>query len=112
MSDGPLHTLTARGLAARVAAGAVSAVEVARHFIERVERLNPGLNAIVQFDPALVLEEAASVDHRLAGSVPCGFDSVGMPIGLQVAGRPFDEVTVLRCAAAVEEIVGITRRPC
>lgn len=44
-------------------------------------------------------------------SVPCGFDSAGMPIGLQVAGRPFDETTVLRCASAVEKLVGITRRP-
>lgn len=44
-------------------------------------------------------------------SVPCGFDSAGMPIGLQVAGRPFDETTVLRCAGAVEKLVGITRRP-
>lgn len=44
-------------------------------------------------------------------SVPSGFDNRGMPIGLQVAGRPFDEASVLRCAAAVEKIVGITRRP-
>ena len=44
-------------------------------------------------------------------SVPCGFDSAGLPIGLQVAGRPFDEATVLRCAAAVERIAAITRRP-
>jgi len=44
-------------------------------------------------------------------SVPCGFDSAGMPIGLQVAGRPFDETTVLRCAGAVEKLVGTTRRP-
>lgn len=44
-------------------------------------------------------------------SVPCGFDSLGMPIGLQVVGRPFDEATVLRCAAAVEKLTGITRRP-
>jgi len=45
-------------------------------------------------------------------SVPCGFDSEGMPIGMQIAGRPFDEPTVLRCAAAVERICGLTRRPC
>jgi aspartyl-tRNA(Asn)/glutamyl-tRNA(Gln) amidotransferase subunit A len=44
-------------------------------------------------------------------SVPCGFDSEGMPIGMQVAGRPFDEPTVLRCAAAVERMCGLTRRP-
>ena len=29
-------------------------------------------------------------------SVPCGFTSSGLPIGLQIAGKPFDEPTVLR----------------
>ena len=35
-------------------------------------------------------------------SVPCGFDHRGLPIGLQIAGRPFDEMTVLRVAHAFE----------
>jgi aspartyl-tRNA(Asn)/glutamyl-tRNA(Gln) amidotransferase subunit A len=35
-------------------------------------------------------------------SVPCGFDGQGLPIGLQIAGRPFDEPTVLRVAHAYE----------
>ncbi|MDR3516570.1 MAG: amidase [Azospirillaceae bacterium] len=35
-------------------------------------------------------------------SVPCGFDAAGMPIGLQIAGRPFDEMAVLRVAHAYE----------
>lgn len=35
-------------------------------------------------------------------SLPCGFTDDGMPIGLQVVGRPFDEVTVLRVANAYE----------
>ena len=33
-------------------------------------------------------------------SVPCGADGDGMPIGLQLIGRPFDEPTVLRAGAA------------
>lgn len=37
-------------------------------------------------------------------SVPCGFDGQGLPIGLQVLGRPFDEATVLRVGAAWESI--------
>ncbi len=36
-------------------------------------------------------------------SVPCGFSTDGMPIGLQLAGRPFDEETVLRAAHAYEQ---------
>jgi aspartyl-tRNA(Asn)/glutamyl-tRNA(Gln) amidotransferase subunit A len=35
-------------------------------------------------------------------SVPCGFDHDGLPIGLQIAGRPFDESTVLTVAHAYE----------
>jgi aspartyl-tRNA(Asn)/glutamyl-tRNA(Gln) amidotransferase subunit A len=35
-------------------------------------------------------------------SVPCGFDRQGLPIGLQLAGKPFDESTVLRVAHAYE----------
>ena len=36
-----------------------------------------------------------------AMSLPCGFDH-GMPIGLQLVGRPFDEATLLRAARAYE----------
>jgi aspartyl-tRNA(Asn)/glutamyl-tRNA(Gln) amidotransferase subunit A len=35
-------------------------------------------------------------------SIPCGFTSAGLPIGLQIAGKPFDEATVLRAAYAYE----------
>jgi aspartyl-tRNA(Asn)/glutamyl-tRNA(Gln) amidotransferase subunit A len=36
-------------------------------------------------------------------SIPCGFSDVGLPIGLQLAGRAFDELTVLRAAHAYEQ---------
>ncbi len=36
-------------------------------------------------------------------SVPCGFTSDDLPIGLQIAGRPFDEETVLKIAYAYEQ---------
>ena len=35
-------------------------------------------------------------------TVPCGFSSEGLPIGLQIAGRPFDEATILRVADVYE----------
>jgi aspartyl-tRNA(Asn)/glutamyl-tRNA(Gln) amidotransferase subunit A len=37
-----------------------------------------------------------------AVSVPCGFDRDGLPIGLQIAARPFDEMTLLAAAHAYE----------
>jgi aspartyl-tRNA(Asn)/glutamyl-tRNA(Gln) amidotransferase subunit A len=58
-------------------------------------------------DPlAMYLADIYTVTADLAGvpgiSVPCGKSSSGLPIGLQVLGRHFDESTVLRVAAAVE----------
>lgn len=43
-------------------------------------------------------------------SVPCGFTEGGMPIGMQLAGRPFEEATVLRAAHAYEQAAGWHRR--
>jgi aspartyl-tRNA(Asn)/glutamyl-tRNA(Gln) amidotransferase subunit A len=45
-------------------------------------------------------------------SVPCGFTSEGLPIGMQIAGKAFDESTVLRAAHAYEQDAKwIERRP-
>ncbi|MCX6001891.1 MAG: amidase family protein [Chloroflexi bacterium] len=38
-----------------------------------------------------------------AASIPCGFNSEGLPVGLQIVGRRFDEALVLRAAAAYEK---------
>jgi len=39
-----------------------------------------------------------------AASVPCGFTQDGLPIGLQIVGRRYDDATVLRAAAAYERL--------
>jgi len=45
-------------------------------------------------------------------SLPCGFDHDGLPIGLMIGGRHFDEVTVLRVAHAFEQATDWhTQRP-
>jgi aspartyl-tRNA(Asn)/glutamyl-tRNA(Gln) amidotransferase subunit A len=59
-------------------------------------------------DPlSMYLADIYTVTADLAGipgiSVPCGQTQSGLPIGLQVLGRHFDESTVLRVAAAVEQ---------
>jgi aspartyl-tRNA(Asn)/glutamyl-tRNA(Gln) amidotransferase subunit A len=58
-------------------------------------------------DPlSMYLADIYTVTADLAGipgiSVPCGQTQSGLPIGLQVLGRHFDESTVLRVAAAIE----------
>lgn len=41
--------------------------------------------------------------HLPVLSVPCGFDAKGLPIGLQIVGRPFDEATVIQVGHAYEQ---------
>ena len=43
-------------------------------------------------------------------SLPCGFSANGLPIGLQVAGKPFEEVMVLRIAHAYQQLTDWHRR--
>jgi aspartyl-tRNA(Asn)/glutamyl-tRNA(Gln) amidotransferase subunit A len=61
-------------------------------------------------DPlAMYLNDACTLPVNIAGlpgiSVPCGL-SEGLPVGLQVIGRAFDEATVLRVADAYERAAG------
>ena len=67
-------------------------------------------------DPVqMYLEDIYSVAASLAGicgvSVPCGETTNGLPIGVQIMGRHFDEVTMLRVAQAVETARGATKLP-
>lgn len=47
-----------------------------------------------------------SIADTPAVSVPCGLSPEGMPLGIQIAGRPFEEGMVLRVAAAYERVSG------
>jgi aspartyl-tRNA(Asn)/glutamyl-tRNA(Gln) amidotransferase subunit A len=44
-------------------------------------------------------------------SVPCGFDSRGLPVGLQIVGRPNEDETVLRFARAFDRGAQFGQRP-
>jgi aspartyl-tRNA(Asn)/glutamyl-tRNA(Gln) amidotransferase subunit A len=58
------------------------------------------------------LTRAFNLTGTPALSVPCGLTTQGLPIGLQIAGRAFDEATVLRVGHAYEQAAGIpVRRP-
>jgi aspartyl-tRNA(Asn)/glutamyl-tRNA(Gln) amidotransferase subunit A len=55
----------------------------------------------------MYLSDVYTISVNLAGlpalSLPCGFDAQGLPIGMQLIGSPFDEVTILNLAYAYEQ---------
>jgi aspartyl-tRNA(Asn)/glutamyl-tRNA(Gln) amidotransferase subunit A len=64
----------------------------------------------------MYLADVFTIPASLAGicglSVPCGFDAAGLPVGLQLLGKAFDEATVLRAGHAYEQATEWhTRRP-
>jgi aspartyl-tRNA(Asn)/glutamyl-tRNA(Gln) amidotransferase subunit A len=67
-------------------------------------------------DPlAMYANDVFTLPCNLAGlpglSLPCGFSRAGLPIGLQILGKPFDEATVLRVGRAFERAHDFVRAP-
>ncbi|HEY9567131.1 MAG TPA: amidase family protein, partial [Thalassobaculum sp.] len=67
-------------------------------------------------DPVkMYLNDVFTVPASLAGlpgiSVPAGLSARGLPLGLQVLGRMFDEAMVLRVGRAIEKAAAFTARP-
>ena len=64
---------------------------------------------LASFDPATELGSLIpytcpfNLTGQPAVSVPCGFTSSGLPVGLQLVGVPFDDAGLLRVAAAYEQ---------
>ena len=67
-------------------------------------------------DPVkMYLNDVFTVPASMAGipgmSVPAGLDASGLPLGLQVLGRPFDEETVFAVAGVLERAAGFRTKP-
>jgi aspartyl-tRNA(Asn)/glutamyl-tRNA(Gln) amidotransferase subunit A len=62
------------------------------------------LAAIMQFTGVPSLTGLPSLN------VPCGFDQDGLPVGMQVIGRPFDEATLFRVGTAFQAVTDFHRR--
>ncbi|MEM9598664.1 MAG: amidase family protein, partial [Acidobacteriota bacterium] len=67
-------------------------------------------------DPiSMYLSDRFTAPASLAGlpalAVPSGLDDDGLPLSLQILGRPFDEATVLRVGRAFEQATGFDLKP-
>jgi aspartyl-tRNA(Asn)/glutamyl-tRNA(Gln) amidotransferase subunit A len=67
-------------------------------------------------DPVeMYLQDVFTITVNMAGlpgiSVPAGLDAQGLPLGLQLIGRPFDEETLFAAAQVIEDAAGRTRLP-
>jgi aspartyl-tRNA(Asn)/glutamyl-tRNA(Gln) amidotransferase subunit A len=58
----------------------------------------------------MYFNDAYTVSANIAGlcaiSLPCGFDSNGLPVGMQLIGKPYDEGTILKAAFTYEKNTG------
>jgi aspartyl-tRNA(Asn)/glutamyl-tRNA(Gln) amidotransferase subunit A len=63
----------------------------------------------------MYLNDVFTVPASLAGlpglSIPAGLSADGLPLGLQLIGRPFDEETLVRAAGVLEQAAGFDARP-
>lgn len=78
-----LWRLSATDLAARIRAGSLSATEVARDALARLDAVNPTINAVVDHRPEAVLAEAAAVDATIARGEDPG-PLAGVPVTIKV----------------------------
>jgi aspartyl-tRNA(Asn)/glutamyl-tRNA(Gln) amidotransferase subunit A len=74
-----------------------------------------GVGELVDDPISMYLNDVFTVPASLAGlpsiSVPAGTSDTGLPMGLQLIGRAFDEETVIRSAGVLEEAAGFDGSP-
>ncbi|RKT34878.1 aspartyl/glutamyl-tRNA(Asn/Gln) amidotransferase subunit A [Roseovarius halotolerans] len=75
-----------------------------------------GLGEMANADPVqMYLNDVFTVTVNLAGlpsiSVPAGLDKQGLPLGLQLIGRPWEEGDLLNTAYALEQAAGFVAKP-
>ena len=78
-----LWRLSASEIASRVAKREISATEVTEHSLQRLQQVNPQINAVVQQMPDAALASARAVDDLLAAGEPAGI-LAGVPVTIKV----------------------------
>jgi Asp-tRNA(Asn)/Glu-tRNA(Gln) amidotransferase A subunit family amidase len=91
-------------LSRMIASRKVKPSEVMDAVLTRIEEVNPKINAFCTLAKDSAMAEARAADKKVTrATVPCGWTADGLPVGLQIVGRRFEDATVLRAAAAFEE---------
>jgi aspartyl-tRNA(Asn)/glutamyl-tRNA(Gln) amidotransferase subunit A len=98
----------------------VRALRVRRVLMREYDKLFMGIDVLIVPTKATTASRSSERDspqaHRRGGlftgvfnvigypaiSLPCGFSSKGLPIGMQIVGRPFEESTIFKVALAYE----------
>src|ERR1019366_5327620 len=112
MTSSPLF-FSAREIAAQIHRKAVSPVDVARAHLERIERLNPKLNAFVDFKPEAVLAQARDAEKAILRGGDLG-PLHGVPVSIKssidVAGHLCEAGTRLRAGHIAAEDAPLVAR--
>jgi aspartyl-tRNA(Asn)/glutamyl-tRNA(Gln) amidotransferase subunit A len=74
------------------------------------ELASPSDNPLDPF-PHIGCTVAFNMSEQPAISINCGYSDEGLPIGMQIVGRRFDDIGVLRVAAVFESMRAGTARP-
>ncbi len=128
MTSSPLHLFSAREIAAQIRRKEVSPVEVARSHLDRIDRLNPTLNAFVDYKPEAVMAQARAAEkavlrgdalgplHGVPVSIKSSIDVAGhrCEAGTRLRdgrGASEDAPLVARLRAAGAVILGVTNTP-
>jgi len=96
MTSNPLLLLSAREIAGQIRCKAVSPVEVARVHLDRIERLNPKLNAFVDYKPEGVLIQAREAEKAILRRDK---DELGRLHGVPLSIKSAIDVAGHRCEA-------------
>lgn len=124
----PITHESAWKLAVRIAKKEISPLEVMRDTLDRIDRVNPGLNAFVSLRPEAAMAEAREITEKIAAGKPVG-PLAGLPLGVKdledttgmvtsYGSIPFkdnlvegDSIQVARLKAAGAIVVGKTNVP-
>src|SRR6186997_2061798 len=126
MNAEDIRSLPLRALAASLGRGEMSSESVVRAFLDRIEAVNPRLNAVVQLRAEAALEEARTADrtpvgkrgalHGLPMTIKDSLDTAGLITTGGTKGRaalvPAEDATVVRRVRAAGAIIlGKTNTP-